>query len=78
MRKVRVLFVAAAVVLGAVTATALPARAVQSKKGVPAGTAGQSVGDGWVALLRPLPPGTHHITIDNDVFTDHPTIIVEA
>ena len=46
--------------------------------GVPAGTTGQSVGDGWVALLPPLPPGTHHIRIDNDVFTDHPTIIVEA
>lgn len=31
--------------------------------GLPAGTTGQSVGDGWVALLHPLPPGSHTIQI---------------
>ena len=31
--------------------------------GQPAGTAAQSVGHGWVALLHPLPPGTHEIVI---------------
>lgn len=28
-----------------------------------AGTTGQSVGDGWVALLAPLRPGSHEILI---------------
>jgi hypothetical protein len=31
--------------------------------GLPAGTTGQSVGDGWVALTAPLSPGTHEILI---------------
>ena len=31
--------------------------------GQPAGTTAQSVGHGWVALLHPLPPGTHEIVI---------------
>ena len=31
--------------------------------GLEAGTTGQSVGDGWVALLAPLTPGTHEILI---------------
>ena len=31
--------------------------------GLPAGTTGQSVGDGWVALLPPLTPGSHKIQI---------------
>jgi hypothetical protein len=31
--------------------------------GQPAGTAALSVGHGWVALLHPLPPGTHEIVI---------------
>src|SRR3954453_22179472 len=30
---------------------------------LPAGTTGQSVGDGWVALLTPLTPGSHEILI---------------
>ena len=33
--------------------------------GLPAGTTGQSVGHGWVALVHPLPPGTHTIRIEN-------------
>jgi hypothetical protein len=31
--------------------------------GLEAGTTGQSVGDGWVALLHPLTPGSHEIQI---------------
>ena len=31
--------------------------------GLPTGTTGQSVGDGWVALTAPLTPGTHEILI---------------
>ena len=31
--------------------------------GLEAGTTGQSVGDGWVALLHPLRPGSHEIQI---------------
>ena len=31
--------------------------------GLEAGTTGQSVGDGWVALLAPLTPGSHEIQI---------------
>jgi hypothetical protein len=42
--------------------------------GLPAGTSGLSVGHGWVALLHPLPPGTHTIVIDSTVTT---TIVVE-
>jgi len=33
---------------------------------LPAGTAGQSVGHGWVVLLHPLPPGSHVIHIENE------------
>jgi hypothetical protein len=32
--------------------------------GLPAGTRGQSVAHGWVALLHPLPPGSHTIRIE--------------
>ena len=53
--------------------------------GQPAGTTAQSVGHGWVALLHPLPPGTHEIVIhvtgtylDQPVdFTNTTTIIVQ-
>jgi hypothetical protein len=31
--------------------------------GLPAGTSGQFVAHGWVTLLHPLTPGTHHIVI---------------
>ncbi|MDQ1635701.1 MAG: hypothetical protein QOJ32_2510 [Frankiaceae bacterium] len=31
--------------------------------GLPAGTTGLSVGDGWVAQLHPLTPGTHTVVI---------------
>lgn len=31
---------------------------------LPAGTGGQSVAHGWVALLHPLPPGSHVIRIE--------------
>jgi hypothetical protein len=41
--------------------------------GLPAGTSGLSVGHGWVALLHPLPPGTHTILIDSTITT---TIVV--
>jgi hypothetical protein len=41
--------------------------------GLPAGTSGLSVGHGWVALLHPLPPGTHTIVIDSTITT---TIVV--
>jgi len=33
---------------------------------LPAGTAGESVGHGWVVLLHPLPPGSHVIHIENE------------
>src|SRR5215207_9140130 len=33
--------------------------------GLPAGTQGLSVAHGWVALLHPLPPGTHTIVVVN-------------
>jgi hypothetical protein len=42
--------------------------------GVPAGEPGLSVGFGWVALVNPLPPGTHTIT-DGSTFTT--TIVVQ-
>jgi hypothetical protein len=41
--------------------------------GLQAGTSGLSVGHGWVALLPPLPPGTHTIVIDSTITT---TIVV--
>lgn len=41
--------------------------------GAPAGTRGSSVAHGWVALLRPLTPGTHTIVINSTVTT---TIVV--
>ena len=31
--------------------------------GLPAGTVGTSYAHGWVALVRPLPPGTHQVVI---------------
>ena len=31
--------------------------------GLPAGSRGQSVGHGWVAVLRPMAPGTHVINL---------------
>jgi hypothetical protein len=37
--------------------------------GLPAGTAGQSVGHGWVTLLNPLTPGTHTIVIGGTITT---------
>jgi hypothetical protein len=42
--------------------------------GVEGGTPGLSVGFGWVALVHPLPPGTHTIT-DGSTFTT--TIVVQ-
>jgi hypothetical protein len=50
--------------------------------GVPAGPA-DSVGRGFVALLQPLPPGTHHIVINAvdapffGTFTSTTTIVVQ-
>jgi hypothetical protein len=42
---------------------------------LPAGTKGQSVAHGWVALLHPLTPGTHTIEIDTAPDDDtNPTI----
>jgi hypothetical protein len=43
--------------------------------GVPAGEPGLSVGFGWVALVHPLPPGTHTITDNPTTFTT--TIVVQ-
>jgi hypothetical protein len=40
----------------------LPAANIFEGLGVPGGTPGLSVGYGWVALVNPLPPGTHTIT----------------
>jgi hypothetical protein len=38
--------------------------------GAPAGSTGLSVGHGWVALVHPLPPGTHTVVISgNPVIT---------
>lgn len=45
--------------------------------GLPAGTSGSSVAQGWVALLHPLTPGTHTITIDSTSTTITTTIIVQ-
>jgi hypothetical protein len=42
----------------------------------PAGTPGLSVGHGWVALLHPLPPGTHTIVISGSVSPTITTTIV--
>ena len=44
--------------------------------GRPAGTSGLSVGQGWVALLHPLPPGTHTIVIGGSVSPTITTTIV--
>jgi len=44
--------------------------------GQPAGTSGLSVGQGWVALLHPLPPGTHTIVIGGSVSPTVTTTIV--
>jgi hypothetical protein len=41
--------------------------------GLPAGTSGLSVAHGWVALLHPLPPGTHTVVINSTITT---TIVV--
>jgi hypothetical protein len=41
--------------------------------GQPSGTSGLSVAHGWVALLHPLPPGTHTIVINSTITT---TIVV--
>jgi hypothetical protein len=45
--------------------------------GAPAGTSGLSVGHGWVALLHPLPPGTHTIVIGGTIPTTTTTIVVK-
>jgi hypothetical protein len=44
-----------------------------------AGTTGQSVGDGWVALLHPLTPGSHEIQIftKGNALTNTTTIEVQ-
>jgi hypothetical protein len=44
--------------------------------GLPAGTQGLSVAHGWVALLHPLPPGTHTIVVVNGGSTYTTTIVV--
>jgi hypothetical protein len=44
--------------------------------GLPAGTQGQSVAHGWVALLHPLTPGTHTIVIGTGASTITTTITV--
>jgi hypothetical protein len=44
--------------------------------GLPAGTEGQSVAHGWVALLHPLTPGTHTIAIETGGSTITTTITV--
>jgi hypothetical protein len=43
--------------------------------GLPEGTTGQSVGDGWVALLHPLTPGSHEIRIFTNGNTTEPAAI---
>jgi len=40
--------------------------------GVPPGTEGEFVAHGWVALLNPLTPGQHEVTIDDGVSTTPP------
>jgi hypothetical protein len=45
--------------------------------GLPAGTAGLSVGHGWVAILHPLTPGTHTIAIGEGTSQITTTIVVE-
>jgi len=45
---------------------------------LPAGTGGLSVGHGWVALLHPLPPGTHTIVIGGSVFPTTTTTTIEV
>lgn len=44
--------------------------------GLPTGTTGLSVAHGWVALLDPLPPGSHQIVITPDTQTITTTIVV--
>jgi hypothetical protein len=44
--------------------------------GQPAGTTGNSVAHGWVALLHPLTPGTHTIVIGGNVPENATTIVV--
>jgi hypothetical protein len=44
--------------------------------GLPAGSTGLSVAHGWVALLHPLPPGPHTITITSPSSTITTTITV--
>jgi hypothetical protein len=45
---------------------------------LPPGTTGQSVGDGWVALLHPLRPGSHEIQIfTNGTLVNTTTIRVQ-
>jgi hypothetical protein len=44
--------------------------------GLPEGTQGLSVAHGWVALLHPLPPGTHTIVVVNGESTYTTTIVV--
>jgi hypothetical protein len=56
-----------------VTPATLPA---DNLFGLPAGTEGQFVAHGWVALLHPLTPGTHTIEITNGT-TITTTIVVE-
>ena len=46
--------------------------------GLPAGTRGLSVAHGWVALFRPLPPGTHTIVITLPTQTITTTIVVRS
>jgi hypothetical protein len=45
---------------------------------LPAGTGGLSVGHGWVALLHPLPPGTHTIVIGGSVVPTTTTTTIEV
>jgi hypothetical protein len=44
----------------------------------PAGTEGLSVAHGWVALLNPLPPGTHTIEISGGVVPTTVTTTIEV
>jgi hypothetical protein len=46
--------------------------------GLPPGTRGLSVAHGWVALLHPLPPGTHSIVITLPTQTITTTIVVRS
>jgi hypothetical protein len=45
--------------------------------GAPAGTSGRFAAHGWVALLHPLPPGTHTIEVTSPAKTYTTTIIVK-